>query len=163
MPGVPGGRGAGICHWEARRGRVAALSWRSRVSDELTIGTHRLLVDGDTVLTRYIGVPEYAHVREIHGHFDRVLAEHGRLFVINDMRRSGIPGTATRKWITEWVRQHTVAGLVNFGASLPVRALQTLIFRASALLGQRNMVEAVHCGSEAEAFAWVAARRRQLT
>jgi hypothetical protein len=40
--------------------------------------------------------------------------------------------------------------------------LPALIFRASALLGQHNMVEPVHCSGEAEAFAWIAARRRPL-
>lgn len=129
---------------------------------EQIIGTHRVRVDGDTVLTRYIGVPEYEQVREIHRHLDRALAEHGRLFVINDMRRSGMPSAPTRRWIAEWARDHEVAGLVNFGASLPIRALQGLVMRGAALLGKRLVVTPVNVGSEAEAFAWVAARRAQL-
>jgi hypothetical protein len=132
------------------------------MASELAIGTHRVRVEGDTVLTRYIGVPELADVRRIHAHFDRVLAEHGRLFLINDMHRTGIPATATRKWIAEWARNNPVAGLANFGASLPVRALQALILRATALFGAHQPVHPLHFAGEAEAFAWVAARRRQL-
>lgn len=132
------------------------------MTSELAIGDHRVRVEGDTVLTRYVGVPELADVRQIHAHFDRVLAEHGRLFIVNDMHRSGIPATATRKWIAEWVRDNPIAGLANFGASLPIRALQALILRATALFGAHHPVHPVHVADEAEAFAWVAARRRQL-
>lgn len=129
--------------------------------NEEIIGTHRVRIDGDTVLTRYIGVPEHAHVLAIHQRLDRVLAEHGRLYIINDMSHSGMPSTATRRWIAEWAQHHPVAGLVNFGASLPVRLLQALILRASSLLGRPLPVIPVHCSNEAEAFALIAARRQQ--
>lgn len=131
------------------------------MSDELIIGPHRLRVEGDTVLTRYIGVPELGHVQEIHRHLDRVMAEHGRLFIINDMRRTGVPATETRKWVAEWARHHPITGLVNFGASLPIRLLQALVFRASALFGRQPLTVAAQVDSEVEAFAWIAARRQQ--
>lgn len=132
------------------------------VAQEEIIGTHRVRVDGDTVLTRYIGVPEFEHIQAIHLHFDRVLTEHGRLFVINDMSRTGVPSTRTRRWIVEWAQTHPIAGLVNFGASLPIRTLQTLIMRATALLSQRPILQPFHCDTEAEAVAWIAQRRMQL-
>lgn len=130
--------------------------------DEQTIGTHRLRIDGDIVLTRWIGVPEFEDVRTIHGHFERVLAEHGRIFIMNDMRQSGLPSAQTRQWIAKWALNLPVSGVINFGASLPIRVLQSLILRASGLLGNKPPVEIVNCASEDEAFAWVAARRRQL-
>ncbi|HEY0138691.1 MAG TPA: hypothetical protein VGB85_31620 [Nannocystis sp.] len=128
---------------------------------ELLIGPHRLRVEGDTVLTRYIGVPELEHVQEIHRHFERVFAEHGRLFIINDMHHTGVPATATRKWISEWARAHPITGHVSFGASLPIRLLQALVMRASALFSKQPLTAAEHVDGEAEAFAWVAARRQQ--
>lgn len=133
------------------------------MANELPIGPHRVRVVGDTVLTRYVGVPELEHVQQIHAHFDRVIAEHGRLFVINDMRRTGIPATDTRKWIADWARENAIAGLANFGASLPIRVMQGLVLRASAMFGRNQGVMPVHCNGEAEAFAWVEARRRELT
>jgi len=132
------------------------------MQNELQIGPHKLRVEGDTVLTRWIGTPEYEDVLAIHQHFERVLAEHKRLFAINDMSRSGLPSTQTRKWIADWARQNPVTSVVNFGASLPVRVLQSLIFRTLALVGNGPTLETVHCGSEAEAFAWIAARRLRL-
>lgn len=117
-------------------------------------------VSGDTVLTRYIGVPEYEDVVAIHRIFDGVKAEHGRLFVINDMRLSGIPSTQTRRFIAEWGANHAVGtAVVSFGASLPVRALQALVLRAAAMLGKGAVIMPTHCADEAAAYAWVAARR----
>lgn len=132
------------------------------MTNEESISTHRVLVAGDTVLTRYIGVPELEDVMAIHQFFDRVLAEHGRLFVINDMRHSGIPSARARQWIAEWARTHKVDAIANFGASLPIRMLQTLIFRATALLSTQPVIIPEHCAGEAEAFAWVAVQRRLL-
>ncbi len=132
------------------------------MADEKLIGTHRLHIEGDTVLTRWIGTPSLDDVRQIHEQIERVIAEHGRVFLMNDMRQSGIPSAQTRQWIAKCALNLPVTGIVNFGASLPIRVLQTLILRASALLGSQPSLELVHCGSEAEAFAWVAARRRTL-
>lgn len=135
---------------------------RGGMTNEQIIGTHRMRVEGDTVLTRYIGVPELVDVQAIHRHFDRVLAEHGRLFLINDMRRSGVPSAATRRWITEWARTNVVRGIASFGASLPIRMLQTMLYHASKLLGSQPEINVHHCADEAEAFAWVASQRRLL-
>jgi len=129
------------------------------MSNEESVGTHRVRVTGDTVLTRYVGVPELEHVRQIHRRFDQALAEHGRLFIINDMRHTGIPSTETRQWIARWAQGHSIAGIANFGASLPIRMLQALVMHASALLGRHPNVVTVHVANEDEAFAWIAARR----
>lgn len=126
---------------------------------EISIGTHRLRVTGDTVLTRYIGVPEYEHVVEIHGYLDRVKAAHGRVFVINDMRQSGIPSTQTRRFIAEWGASNPGTEVVNFGASLTIRAVQGLLLRAAALIGKRPAIMPESCADEAAAYAWVARRR----
>ncbi len=132
------------------------------LTDEESIGPHRIRVVGDTVLTRYIRVPELAHVQAIHQRFDRVIAEHGRLYVVNDMSRSGIPSSETRRWIAEWARRHPIGGLVNFGASMAVRMLQSLILRASALLGSPAAIHPVHVDGEVEAFAWIEAHRGRM-
>ena len=131
--------------------------------NELTIGPHQVRVDRDAVLTRWIGTPEYEDVRTIHLQFEQVFAKYGRLFVINDMRQSGIPSTQTRKWIADWMLHYQVNVVVlNFGASFAIRALQSMIFRALALIGKKGPIEVIQCTSEAEAIAWIEARRRQL-
>ena len=134
---------------------------QAHMSNEEAISSHRVRVEGDTVLTRYVGVPEREHVMAIHERFDRVLAEHGRLFVINDMSRSGIPTAEARRWISEWARAHQIDAIVNFGASLPIRMLQSLILNAAALLGTQPSVKTTNCANETEAFAWIAANRGQ--
>jgi hypothetical protein len=152
---------ADLCNGETRRSGASAVVY-APMSNEEIVGPHRVRVDGDVVLARYIGVPEQAHVEAIHQRFDRVLAEHGRLFVINDMRRTGIPSTATRRWIAEWGRHHPVAGLINVGASLPIRMVQGLLFRAAALLGRPSPLVPIDCATEAEAFAIIDDLRRKL-
>lgn len=132
------------------------------MADEQTIGTHRLRIEGDTVVTRWIGVPLFEDVRTIYRQLELTLAEHGRLFIINDMRQSGLPSAQARQWIAKWALNLPITAVINFGASLPIRVLQSLILRASALLGNQPKVEIVHCSSEAEAFAWIAAHRRKL-
>ena len=91
-----------------------------------------------------------------------MLAEHGRLFIINDMRRSGVPSAAARRWMGEWARTNVVRGIANFGASLPIRMLQSLIVQATKLLGSHPAIDVVNCADEPEAFAWIAGQRRLL-
>ena len=132
------------------------------MGSELTIGKHRVRIEDDTVLTEWIGTPEYEEVRAIHTQYEVVLAEHGHLFIVNDMRRSGMPNAQTRKFIAVWGQHRTIAGVVNFGASLPIRVLQAMILRALALLGNRPPIVIENCGNEAEAFAWIKTRRSKL-
>ncbi len=127
---------------------------------EESVGTHRVRITGDTVLTRYIGVPEYEQVAEIHERLDRVKAVYGRVFVINDMRHSGIPSTRTRRFIAEWGSNNAGTEVVNFGASLTIRVVQGLLLRAAAVLGKGPAITPMHCSDEAAAYAWVAVRRR---
>lgn len=129
--------------------------------DEQTIGTHRLRIEGDTVLIRWIGIPLFEDVRTIYKHLELALSEHGRLFIINDMRQSGLPSAQTRQWMAKWALKLPITAIINVGASLPIRVLQSLILRASTLLGNQPKIETVHCSSEAEAFDWLAARRRK--
>lgn len=133
------------------------------MADEQTIGAHQLRIEGDTLLIRWIGIPQLEDVRSIGHQLELLLAEHGRLFIINDMRQSGLPSAKARQWLAKWALNLPITAIINFGTSLPIRALQSLIFRASMLLGNQSKVEIVHCSSEAEALAWVAARRRKLS
>lgn len=134
------------------------------MATELTVGPHQVCIDGDTVLIRWMGTPEYDHVRAIHLHYEQALATYGRLFAINDMRHSGMPSSQTRKWIAEWaLRYQSVIVVTNFGASLAIRAIQMMVLRGLALLGNRPALEVVHFGSEAETLAWIEVRRRQLS
>ena len=132
------------------------------MADEQTIGTHRLRIEGDTVSIRWIGIPLLEDVRTIYKQLEQTLVEHGRLFIVNDMRHSGLPSAQTRQWIAKWALNLPITAIINVGASLPIRVLQSLILRASTLLGNQPIIESVHCSSEAEAFDWVATRRRKL-
>jgi len=133
------------------------------LAGELTIGTHRVRLEGDTVFTRWIGPPELADVIKLDELFQLVVSKHERVFLVHDMSRSGLPSRETRRWIANWLLEQPLAGVVSFGASLPVRVLQSLLTRGASLLGRKPAVLSVQVGSEAEAFAWVEARRRQLT
>ena len=50
---------------------------RGGMTNEQIIGTHRMRVEGDTVLTRYIGVPELVDVQAIHRWDERELPTPG--------------------------------------------------------------------------------------
>jgi hypothetical protein len=130
------------------------------MATEHTIGTHQLVIDGDTVLVRWIGMPFMEDMVRAHEHFDRVLATHGRLFIVNDMRRSGIPSAPTRQYVASWVAKNPVSGIANFGASTAVRILHLLLVRATGILGNKPAAPSLYFDSEAEALAWVATRRR---
>lgn len=133
------------------------------MAGELTIGTHWVRIDGDTVFTRWIGTPELEDIIKLDAQFRLVASQHEWVFLIHDMSRSGLPSRETRRWIANWLVEHPLAGIVSFGASLPVRVLQSLLSRGASLLGRKPTVPSAQVESEAEAFAWVAARRRQLT
>lgn len=132
------------------------------MANEEIISTHRVHVEGDTVLTRYIGVPTIEHFKAIHAHFDRTLALQGQLFLINDMSHSGVPPIEARRWLAEWARTRRVSGIANFGASLPIRMLQALVVNAARLVGSHPQGNIVNVAGEVEAFAWVAEQRRLL-
>lgn len=130
---------------------------------ELTIGSHQVRIDGDTLFIRWIGTPELEHIIKLDEQFKLVVSRYERAFLIHDMSRSGLPSRETRRWIATWLLDQPLGGVVSFGASLPVRVLQSLLARGASLLGHKPVVPSAHVEGEAEAFAWVADRRRQLT
>ena len=129
---------------------------------EISVGTHRMHQDKDVVLIRWYGTPLYEDLQVIQERFDQVIAEYGYLFIVGDMRHSGLPSAQTRKLISDWSMRNPSVIVVNFGASLIIRTLQGLMLRAMALIGKKSAIELVQCESEAEALAWVDARRLQF-
>lgn len=128
--------------------------------DETRFGTHSARIERETVLIRWVGSPELEDMLQLSVRLARVIAEHKQIFIIHDMRYSGLPSTETRQWIAKWLRDQPVAGIATFGANLAVRVLQTLITRAADLVGRQSAIPTAYVANEAEALAWVAARRR---
>lgn len=128
--------------------------------DETRIGTHSVRIERETVLIRWIGAPELEDMLQLSDRLTSVIAEHKQIFIVHDMRRSGLPSTETRQWIAKWLRDQPIAGIATFGANPAVRVLQTLITRAADLVGRKSAIPTAYVSSEAEALAWVAARRR---
>lgn len=133
------------------------------MAPELTIGAHKARIAGDTLIVRWFGTPEMQDLREIHDLFERLLAEHGRVFLINHMHRSGLPTGEARKWLANWFIGNRFAGIVNIGASTSIRVIQSLLMRGVALLHHKpkGLVTVAYCDTEAEALAWIAECRRQ--
>lgn len=115
------------------------------------------------MLIRWIGAPELEDMQQLSERFASIIAEYKRIFIIHDMSRSGLPSPETRQWIAKWLQDQPVAGIATFGANLAVRALQSLITRASDLMGRKSATPTTYVASEAEAVAWVAGRRRGLS
>ncbi len=81
-----------------------------------------------------------------------------------DMSRVGRVTPEARKVSVEKQRDVNVVGTAIFGASLHVRMIAQLAIKASAVLGYAKAGDtpAQFFATEAEARAWIAARRREV-
>jgi hypothetical protein len=122
------------------------------------IGAHTIEVEGDMLTLRVRGDFIAEEMAPYFRLVEQVLAEHGRYFMLVDMRSADTIPAETRRLSAEFGKKHPAAGLAVWGSNVAVRVLFTLILRTISLF-QKAAVPIAFVASEQEARAWVAAQR----
>jgi hypothetical protein len=125
----------------------------------MLIGSHELSREGQLIIIRYHGAVSLEEIREMSASAEQAMQSEGALFILNDMRRAGIPTVDARRYMQQWMERHPTCTFAHFGVSSPVRAMLFLIARAMTLLGKRPPAYTIF-PSETEARAWISDRSR---
>lgn len=117
------------------------------------IGNHRIRVEGDLVFSVWDGPSTLEEIQAYHAINERVIAEHGRLFSLIDMRKAHRPPPEARKWITEWSSRFHINAVACFGTSFTVRTFANLLVRAIRLIkGPEGVIAFFDTEAQARAF-----------
>lgn len=126
-----------------------------------SVGTHQLTIEDDILFLRQYGDYILSDARLMNTELEAVLRRCGRAFVMVDQSQAGQTPPDSRRCIAEWNKEHQTSGSVVFGGSAISRAVATLVVNASRILNPRS-APIVFTHGEAEARAWIAARREKL-
>jgi hypothetical protein len=114
---------------------------------------HKVRVEGDLVYSVWNGPSTLEEVQAYHAIMERVIAEHGRVFCLIDMRKAHRPPPEARKWITEWSQRFRVTAVACFGTSFTVRTFANLLVRAIRLVkGPEGVIAFFDTEAQARAF-----------
>jgi hypothetical protein len=128
-------------------------------SRELSIGTNRLTVTGDTVCIDNPQVWGETDLQAVLELFAQVRAQQGRLYIISQAQTPAkLPNTA-RRLMGKWYATHSIDLLVIVGTGPATRALVEMLFGAMRLLSKRAPPAVCFCSQLAEAVALVEAER----
>lgn len=126
-----------------------------------TLGSHGVSIEEPDLLhVRCIGEMSAADVKQITTFAESQLVRLAGSYMLVDLRQAkGMPQEA-RRLVADWLRDHHMAAVVNYGAGMMSRTFSSLAIRALRLLHGQT-VENVFVATEAEAQAWVARHRAQ--
>lgn len=125
------------------------------------LGTHLARVEGDILFLRFVGDLSLAHTRAITVLQEQIIARHGHVFAITDLREGGAFSPEGRRFLGEWNKKFSVAGVAQYGGSLVARVAATLMLGAIRALGG-HVPEMKYVNGEEEGRAWIAEKRRSL-
>jgi len=132
------------------------------MEDWVSFGKHKMRVDGDVVFARTQGEITGEEALSLLACLQRVERHYGYVFEVVDASIGGSMSAEARRQNAEWHKQHRIhIEVVVFGAGLLIRTLVTLLSNAFRLLGSRQ-INPHFVANEAEAWAWVESRRREL-
>ncbi len=126
----------------------------------MKLGPHTVDTDGDCLLVWQRGTFQLDHMQAFCAEADRVIAEHGRVFIINNSSGGGSYSPEARRYASQWQNALHVQGAVIFGASFGFSVVITMMARAIAMFSKYHIPMAT-VGTESEARAWVATRRQK--
>jgi hypothetical protein len=126
-----------------------------------SIGSHKARIEGDTLYLRFVGDLSLEETKAMMALQEQILAREGRIFCITDLRQGGAFSPEGRRYLAEWNKRHSVSGVAQYGGSLFVRVMATLMLGAIRALGG-NLPEMKYVGNEEEGRAWIAEKRRKL-
>lgn len=131
------------------------------MDDWQSIGNHRVLIDEDILLIRFVGDISIEHARAITVLQEQIIARHGHLFAITDLSAGGTFSPEGRRFLGEWNKKFSIAGLAQYGGSLVARV--TAILMLGAIRALRGHVPDIkYVSDEAEGRAWIGAQRQKL-
>ena len=125
---------------------------------ELVMGPHRARQVGDVIEVEVHGPVTREHAVRLHDLMAQVLTETGSCFVLTDLADATTVHADARRYIADWNRTHRASGMASYNTGFGTRAIATLLVKAIHLLGGENTA-LVFVREEAEARAWIAARR----
>lgn len=127
----------------------------------VSIGSHEASIEDPELLhVRCIGEMSASDVQAITAFAEAHLARLGHSYMMVDLRRALGMDKEARRLVAEWLREHHMVAVVNYGGSLVSRAFSSLAIRALRMLHGQT-VENVFLGTEAEARAWLSQHRAQ--
>ena len=105
--------------------------------DWQAIGKHAARVEGDVVHVVWNGDVGLVETQQVFRLYAEVREREGRVFAISDMRHSGVPPAAVRRWIADWMsKQHRIEGAAAYGANILIRAAFVMLLRGIVLISK---------------------------
>ena len=126
-----------------------------------SIGTHRARIEEDTIFLQFIGDVTLEHTRALSLLQEQILAKHGRLFSVTNLHEVGNFSADGRRFLGEWNKKFSVAGVAQYGGTLMGRVMSVLMIGAIRALGG-HVPEMKNVSNEDEGRAWINELRRKL-
>jgi len=124
----------------------------------LVIGPHGVRQVDDVLELEVHGPVTREHAVLLHDLMAQVLSEKGCCFVISDLADATTVNADARRYMADWNRTHRASGMASYNLGFATRVFATLLTKAIHLLGAED-TPLVFFRDEAEARAWIAARR----
>lgn len=127
------------------------------------IAAHRLSLQGDLLHVEVMGNLDREVIEEILAVYQRCIDHFGYLLVLMSVQHSTGMDQQARRRAVEWGQDHpTVQSAAVYGAPLAVRAMMSLLHRATQLLSKQDAAHMTFVATEAEGRQWLEAQRARL-
>src|SRR5262245_39683871 len=103
---------------------------------------------------------ELEQAKRVHVELERMLTQHANIYLLIDQSHAGNIKPETRRFVSDWHRQHKIAGIALFGGSLASRAASTLLLSVVRMF-QNEPIPTAFLKDEAESRAFLATLRRE--
>lgn len=123
------------------------------MAERYTLGPNSLVVEGDTLFLTSVGPFELAAAQEYSKVAEHVIREHGAVHFVTDLRAAALMPAETRRYFAQWATRFTAKAVIYYGASLPLRAVATLLLSAARLRGNQQRAFELFVQTEQEARA----------
>lgn len=133
------------------------------MTGQYVIGPNTLRVEEDIIFLKSVGPFLLVYAREYARIAEQVLAERGRVFFVTDLSAAAMMPAETRRYFAEWSRQYKAEAVIYHGASLPLRAVATLLLSAVRRFSGGQRQAGLFVESEAEARAAITELKAQKT
>ncbi len=133
------------------------------MASEHRIGTHRYVLDEDTVHNMpdpqvSLDLPTMEAYTAL---VEPIFQRYGRLFMLVDGRSMFKVDAQARRHLAAWPRGPQIVACAVYGGGAVTRALIKLIVAAMSVFGSLAMENHAYFGSEAEARSWLQEERRK--